>query len=284
MFNLKNYLTPFNSICWYTTAGEDIGAVERFGLANEEIEYNLAHHDYPDCYIFTDYAFDRFEELPMRLKTEDEFSYVSENGDFCQIMHVKYYKKGLKIKPLFDVNTISTALKGGEKGYGDVYTFDMVVLRNDVEFVVKCVYIAVEALTFAINYLIPNKIYIKHLINYRTGGFGGRILDLDVLLLLGEDLRTEYLYTSYEIPSQQFSVNDLSLSGEVDILKYLTEKQKKHSVILIETDFRDKHGFDMYDLVGNIKPKRCKKRKIDPEAPEDLSEWLDEIFNSKTPF
>ena len=229
-FSLVSYLAPFNSIEWYTCAGQDLEAATRFGVLNSNAFEIMDSHDYPDCIIFTDYTniFYTDSERLNNLKSCRDFDFYSKDRNTkYEIFNIKYFKKALTKPALFESEYISSSC------YGDVYTFDMQIYSNKGIFQIKCIYANVEALSLALHYFIPNQIEIKHIITYHQGyGFGGGTINLNCICNLFKDLKTKYYYTD-ELLDEVF-VNGENVkydydSGRPYISEYLTIKQKAYN-------------------------------------------------------
>ena len=236
---LYSYLKQFKNIAWYPSAGKDALAMVCLSIKNL-LPLDINKEDLPDCFIFTDYYTDsegnnnhRFILDLADYESEAKFSYQSVDYE-ATAFNVKELKP-LRIPLYEDMIT-------GYPEYrynGHVYVSDVLVDHPKYgKYIAKLVYVIAENTSFAINYLIKNKIKIKYAIHCRYGhGFGGGFSNGAYMFHILKDLGVEYF------------ASDMDDGYNNDIAdRYLKEEQKKYFPVLREiTDFYSLYHWYGYD-------------------------------------
>lgn len=157
---LKSILKKHNSIAWYPSSSLDFMFANL--LTNHMPKFIENSQDMPDCILMTDIYGENYRYL-LNLSNGDELETYNKDITIRIYNVTKLSKINIKYDPkYFD-------LFGKDIDYGKSLFAKLELFFNNKIKEINLIFVCVENITFAMDYLVKNNIYIKYVIEYNWG-------------------------------------------------------------------------------------------------------------------
>lgn len=181
--SLRSIVNKYKSIVWYPSSALDFSFVNL--LAYDLPKHLIDSQDTPDCIVMTDLNGDNLkylEKMAIGEKFKDFKNIEIKSVTSLPKINIRYEPK------YFD-------LFYDEKYYGKSVSINLIVNGQSNIKEITLIYVCVENIVFATDYLIKNNIYIKYIINHNWGMGSSFDNMLPFIYLL---MKSKYYISSYD--------------------------------------------------------------------------------------